>query len=331
MRTKIELTLELSQQGVSNDVLLTTGRLVNGSSCDGIDMVIRNFKFEPNVYAIMRDFLNTNTFSTVGLSNTVVSPTLGESSYVDPSQYPDDLNMPALEDITYSDDEENVGAEADFTNLETNIIVSPIQTTRVYRDHLVSQIISDLSSAPLTRSMTRMVTDQDGLTQINNDDFHTCMFASFLSQKEPKREEGIDYEEVFAPVARIEAIRLFLAYASFMGFMVYQMDVNSSFLYETIKEEKPDEIFISHDKYVAKILRKFGLIDGKSASTPIDTEKPLLNDPDVCACAYFQVTPKASHLHAVKRIFRYLKGKPHLETVTPSRATKNVIMRNVGV
>nr|GFB53753.1 putative ribonuclease H-like domain-containing protein [Tanacetum cinerariifolium] len=49
------------------------------------------------------------------------------------------------------------------------------------------------------------------------------------------QEEGIDYEEVFAPVARIEAIRLFLAYASFMGFMVYLMDVKSAFLYGTIE------------------------------------------------------------------------------------------------
>nr|GEX32420.1 uncharacterized mitochondrial protein AtMg00810-like [Tanacetum cinerariifolium] len=102
-----------------------------------------------------------------------------------------------------------------------------------------------------------------------------------------------------------------------------------------------DGIFISQDKYVVEILRKFGLTEGKSASTPIDTEKPLLKDPNgedidihtyrsmisslmyltssrpdimfaVCACARFQVTPKASHLHAVKRIFRYLKGKPHL-------------------
>nr|GFB40285.1 retrotransposon protein, putative, Ty1-copia subclass [Tanacetum cinerariifolium] len=200
------------------------------------------------------------------------------------------------------------------------------------------------------------------------------------------QEEGIDYEEVFAPVARIEAIRLFLAYALFMGFMVYQMDVKSAFLYGTIKEEiyvddiifgatkkdlcksfeklmkekfqmtsigeltfflglqvkqKKDEIFISQDKYVAGILKKFRLTEGKSASTPIDTKKPLLKDPDgldvdvhiyrsmigslmyltsskpdimfvVCACARFQVTPKASHLHAAKRIFRYLKGKPHL-------------------
>nr|GEX92696.1 copia protein [Tanacetum cinerariifolium] len=51
------------------------------------------------------------------------------------------------------------------------------------------------------------------------------------------QEEGIDYDEVFAPVARIEAIRLFLAYASFMGFMVYQMDVKSVFLYGTIEKE----------------------------------------------------------------------------------------------
>ncbi|GKD81460.1 putative ribonuclease H-like domain-containing protein [Tanacetum coccineum] len=51
------------------------------------------------------------------------------------------------------------------------------------------------------------------------------------------QEEGIDYDEVFAHVARIEAIKLFLVYASFMGFIVYQMDVNSAFLYGTIEEE----------------------------------------------------------------------------------------------
>ncbi|GKC74603.1 putative ribonuclease H-like domain-containing protein, partial [Tanacetum coccineum] len=51
------------------------------------------------------------------------------------------------------------------------------------------------------------------------------------------QEEGIDYDKVFAPVARIEAIKLFLAYASFMGFIMYQMDVKSAFLYGTIEEE----------------------------------------------------------------------------------------------
>nr|GEV44597.1 copia protein [Tanacetum cinerariifolium] len=156
---------------------------------------------------------STNSCNAASPSDNAVSSNFeigGKSSFVDPSQYPDDPDMPALEDIVYSDDEENVGVEADLSNLETNISVSPIPTTRVHKDHPITQIISDLTLAPQTRSMARM-----GHTQ----------------------EEGIDYEEVFAPVARIKAIRLFLAYASFMGFMVYQMDVKSVFLYRTIKEE----------------------------------------------------------------------------------------------
>ncbi|GJT26347.1 putative ribonuclease H-like domain-containing protein [Tanacetum coccineum] len=98
-----------------------------------------------------------------------------------------------------------------------------------------------------------------------------------------RQEEGIDYEEVFAPVARIEEIRMFLAYASFMGFLVYQIDVKSAFLYGTIKEEvtqKEDGIFISQDKYVAEILKKFNYTDVKFASTPVDLEKPLVKDGD---------------------------------------------------
>nr|GFC01988.1 copia protein [Tanacetum cinerariifolium] len=60
--------------------------------------------------------------------------------------------------------------------------------------------------------------------------------ARLVAQRHTQ-EEGIDYDEVFTPVARIEAIRLFLAYASFMGFTVYQMDIKSDFLYGTIDEE----------------------------------------------------------------------------------------------
>nr|GEU50811.1 hypothetical protein [Tanacetum cinerariifolium] len=358
---------------------------------------------------------STNTFSATGPSNTAVSLTLKKSSYVDPSQYPDDLNMPALENINYSDDEEEVDVEADFTNLETTITVSPIPTTKVHKDHPMTQIIGDLSSTTQTRSMTRMVKDQGGLTQINNKDFHTCMFACFLSQEEPKRvhqalkdssgikamqeeifqfrmqkEEGIDYEEVFPPVARIEAIRLFLAYASFMGFMVYQMDLKSTFLFGTIKEEvyvcqplgfedpdypdkvsvddiifgstnkdlckafeklmkdkfqmssmgeptfflglqvkqKPDGIFISQNKYLAKILRKFGLTDGKSASTPIDIEKPLLKDPDgedVDVYTYISMIGSLMYLTLSRPDIIYLKGKPHLGLWYPKDLPFNLV------
>nr|GEZ60998.1 hypothetical protein [Tanacetum cinerariifolium] len=243
------------------------------------------------------------------------------------------------------------------------------------------------------------------------------------------QKEGIDYNEVFALVARIKAIRLFLAYASFKDFVVYQMDVKSAFLHGKIKEEVyvcqppgfedpyfPDEVYkventlyelhqaprawyetlstylmdngfymrqidktmfikrhrddillvqvyvddiifgstkkelitefekLMHDnqdKYVVDIMKKFDFSTVKTASTPIGPNKALVKDveaqdvdvhlyrsiirslmyltassPDitfvVCACVRFQVTPKTSHLHVVKRIFRYLKGQPKL-------------------
>ncbi|GKF28409.1 putative ribonuclease H-like domain-containing protein, partial [Tanacetum coccineum] len=75
-----------------------------------------------------------------------------------------------------------------------------------------------------------------------------------------RQEEGIDYDEVFAPVARIEAIGLFLAFASFMGFIVYQMDVKSSFMYGTIDEEvyvsqPPGFVDPDHPKKVYKVVK----------------------------------------------------------------------------
>ncbi|GJR93989.1 hypothetical protein Tco_0266163 [Tanacetum coccineum] len=68
--------------------------------------------------------------------------------------------------------------------------------------------------------------------------------------------------------------------------------------------QKKDDIFISQDKYVDEILKKFRFTEVKTASTPMETQKPLLKDKDVCACTRYQVNPKVSHIHAVKRIFR---------------------------
>nr|GEU47988.1 ribonuclease H-like domain-containing protein [Tanacetum cinerariifolium] len=201
---------------------------------------------------------STNDFSAAGPSNTTASPTAANTS-----------NMPNLEDLIHSNDTDDVGAEADINNLESIISVSPIPTTKIHKDHPTSQIIGDLPSTTQTRSMARVVRDQGGISQMFNENFHSCMFACFLLQEEPKRvhqalkdprnkkdergivirskarlvaqghtqEEGIDYEEVFALVARIKAIRMFLANASFIGFPVYQMDVKSTFLYGTIEKE----------------------------------------------------------------------------------------------
>nr|GEW28900.1 hypothetical protein [Tanacetum cinerariifolium] len=394
-----------------------TNRETKGKCPVELSTGVRNLSEE------FEDFSSSSTNEVNAASTPVTAVELNSTNNTNTFSVAD---MPALEDITYSDDEEDVGAEADFSILETNITVSPIPTTRVHKDHHVTQIIGDLFLAPPTRSMARMVNEQGRLTQINDNNFHTCMFACFLFQEEPKRghtqEEGIDYEEVFAPVARIEAIRLFLAYASFMGFMVYQMDVKSAFLYGTIEEEVyfcqpigfedpnyPDKVykvvkalyglhqaprawyetlanyllengfqrgkidqtlFIKKQKgdillfqvYVDDIIfgstnkdLKFGLTNGKSDSTPIDTEKPLLKDSDgedvdvhtyrsmigslmyltssrpdimfaVCACAHFQVTLKVSHLYTVKRIFRYLKGKPHLGLWYPKDSPFNLVV-----
>nr|GEY86859.1 hypothetical protein [Tanacetum cinerariifolium] len=433
-RDKFKLKLEKFQTSSKNLSQLLTSQITNKTGLAYDNQVFNSTVFDSDE---LISFESDVSMPTSPLYDSFTKPTKDLSHSNRPSapfiedrvsDSEDDFeDMPSLEDITYSDDEEDVGAEPDFFNLETNITVSPIPTTRVHNDHPVTQIIGDLSSAPQTKSMTRMVKEQESKRvhqALKNPSWIEVMQEELLQFKMQKvwvlvdlpKEEGIDYEEVFAPVARIEAIRLFLAYASFMGFMVYQMDVKSAFLYGTIEEEvyvcqppgfedldyldkvyvddiifgstnkdlckafeklmkdkfqmssmgeltfflglqvkyKQDGIFIGQDKYVAKILRKFGLTDGKSASTHIDTEKPLLKGPNgenmdvhtyrlmigslmyltssrpdimfvVCACARFQVTPKASHLHAVKRIFRYLKGKPHLGLCNPKDSPFNLV------
>ncbi|GKC79640.1 putative ribonuclease H-like domain-containing protein, partial [Tanacetum coccineum] len=296
---------------------------------------------------------------------------------------------------------------------------------------------------PSSVQTRRMINEQGFISAVyegkTHEDLHTCLFACFLSQEEPKKtlvdlsygkraigtkwvyrnkkdergimirnkarlvaqcytqEEGIDYDDVFAPVARIESIRLFLAYASFKDFVVYQMDLKSAFLYGKIEEEvyvcQPpgfeDPEFLDKVYKVEKAL--YGLhqaprawyetlstylLDNGFQRGQIDktlfikrvkgdillvqvyvddiifgsTRKEMCTEFEkimhirdtraedvdvhlcismigslmylttsrldimfaVCACLRFQVTSKVSHLHAVKRIFRYLKGQPKL-------------------
>ncbi|GJX71828.1 retrovirus-related pol polyprotein from transposon TNT 1-94 [Tanacetum coccineum] len=208
------------------------------------------------------------------------------------------------------------------------------------------------------------------------------------------QQEGIDYDETYAPVARLESIRILLAYACALDFKLFQMDVKSAFLNGFINEEvyvaqppgfidfeKPDHvyklkkalyglkqapkacferhmgelnfflglqikqmedgIFFNQSKYIKEMLKKFGLEDSKPMKTPMSSDTKLTKDeecesvdstkyrgmigsllyltasrPDimfsVCLCARFQEAPKTSHLEAVKRIFRYIKGTTHL-------------------
>ncbi|GJX05224.1 putative ribonuclease H-like domain-containing protein [Tanacetum coccineum] len=419
----------------------------------------------------------TNLVNTVSLPVSTASPNKGLSLSDTTNSQEDDTEIPPIEDIhedttdgifTHSsyDDE---GAEAEFTNLETVVNVSPIPSSRINPSHPSVLILGDPASAVQTRSKVNKSSEAHAFVSYvqkqrrnNHKDFHHCLFACFLSQHEPKKisealedeswvdamqeellqfeiqkvwilvdlpygkkaigtkwvyrnkkdergvvvrnkarlvaqghrqEEGIDYDEVFAPVARLEAIRIFLAFASYMGFIVYQMDVKSAFLYGKIDEEvyvsqppgfldpkypekvykvvkalyglhqaprawyatlstfllkngyrrgtidktlflkkdkhdiilvqvyvddiifgstkkswcdefealmksrfqmssmgeltfflglqvkqKPNGIFISQDKYVAEILKKFDFASVKTASTPIETQKPLVKD-----------------------------------------------------
>nr|GEZ64533.1 retrovirus-related Pol polyprotein from transposon TNT 1-94 [Tanacetum cinerariifolium] len=128
---------------------------------------------------------------------------------------------------------ESSGVEADVSNMETTITASPTPTLRIYRDHPKSQIIGPVDTLIQTRNKSKEnKKDKRGIVIKTK--------ARLVAQRHTQ-EEGIDYDEVFAPVARIEAIRLFLAYASFMGFTVYQMDVKSAFLYGTIDKEVSDK------------------------------------------------------------------------------------------
>ncbi|GKD70435.1 putative ribonuclease H-like domain-containing protein, partial [Tanacetum coccineum] len=170
-------------------------------------------------------------------------------------ELPIDPNMLALEDYSIFDstsDDQDDGAEADMNNLDTTIQVSPNPTTRIHKDH------------PLNQDPSWIEAMQEELLQFKLQEVWTLVDLPngkraigtkwvFRNKKHDRgivirnkarlvaqgytQEEGIDYDEFFAPVARIEAIRLFLAYASFKDFMVYQMDVKSTFLYGKIEEE----------------------------------------------------------------------------------------------
>ncbi|GJW20597.1 retrovirus-related pol polyprotein from transposon TNT 1-94 [Tanacetum coccineum] len=243
---------------------------------------------------------------------------------------------------------------------KVNIVVSPIPTTSIHKDHPLDQVIGDLQSAPQTRRMSKNLKHM-GLKNLkrNKKDERGIVIknkARLVTQRYTQ-EEGIDYDEVFDPIARIEAIRLFLAYASFKYFMVYQMDVKSAFLYGKIKDEvyvcQPpgfedpdflDRVYkkelcnafekLMHEKFQMSSMGELTFFLGLQVQQKKDDEgdeevdvhiyRSMIGSlmyltssrPDimfaVCACARYQVNSKVSHLYAVKRIFRYLKGQPKL-------------------
>nr|GEV29100.1 hypothetical protein [Tanacetum cinerariifolium] len=148
---------------------------------------------------------------------------------------PSNAAMPNLEDLSHNADD--VGAEADINNMEFIISVSPIPTTKIHKDHPTSQIIDDLSSTTQTRSMTRAVRDQGEISQMFNEDFHTCMFACFLSQEEPKRVHQALKDPSWIKAMQEELLQFKMQKVWIFVNLPYGKRAICAFLYGTIKEE----------------------------------------------------------------------------------------------
>ncbi|GJR28580.1 retrovirus-related pol polyprotein from transposon TNT 1-94 [Tanacetum coccineum] len=292
-------------------------------------------------------------------------------------ELPVDPNMPALEDyiiFDFSRNDEVDGAEADMNNLDTKIQVSPILTIRIHKDHPLDQVIGDLQSATQTRQMSKKLEEHGFIEAMQEEllQFKLQEVWTLVDLLNGKRAIGTKW--VYRNKARLVTQGYIQEEGIDEDFVVYQMDVKCAFLYGKMEEEvstkkelrnafkklmlekfqmsyigeltfflglqvqqKKDDIFISQDKYVVEILRKFRFTEVKTARTPMETQKPLLKDEDgkevdihmyrsmigslmyltssrpdilfaVCACARYQVNPKVSHLYAMKRIFSDYAG-----------------------
>nr|GEW49129.1 uncharacterized mitochondrial protein AtMg00810-like [Tanacetum cinerariifolium] len=213
------------------------------------------------------------------------------------------------------------------------------------KDHPLEQVIGNPSQSVRTRRQL----DSDG---------EMCMFALTVSRTEPKnikeamadsawiesmheelhqfdrldvwelvdrplyKKEGVDFEESFALVARLEAVRLFIAYATHKSFTVYQMDVKTTFLYGPLKEEvyvnQPDGFVDPYHPDKVYRLKKalYGLKQAPRACMVGALMYLTASRQDImhatCYCARYQAKPTEKHLTVVKWIFRYLKDTIHI-------------------
>ncbi|KAJ9539199.1 hypothetical protein OSB04_031932 [Centaurea solstitialis] len=225
--------------------------VITGSSTEKIQETSPPFVMFPMPIADPNDFCTTD-----GVESEVENVEKNDDQQTEETSLSDNIEgIPSPDGEPQWDQE----PEVNDSKLGVDLREEPLHLTRTQKNHPPSLVIGDIQSPMITRKQSRALTDP-----------HSGMISVFFSQTEPKKahdamkdptcvgsggstkrtqakarlvaqgytqEEGIDYDDVLAPVARIEAIRLFLAFASYKGFKVYQMDVKSAFLYGTIDEE----------------------------------------------------------------------------------------------
>nr|GEU35791.1 copia protein [Tanacetum cinerariifolium] len=172
-------------------------------------------------------------------------------------ELPFDLNMHALEDVSifkFLSDDEDDGAMADMNNLDTIIQISPILTTRIHKDHPLDQVIRDLQSATQTRKMSKNLKEHGFIEE----EVYVCQRLGFEDLDFPDRvykELCIAFEKMVHEKSQMSS----------MGELTFLLGLQ-------VKQKK-DGTFISQDKYVAEILKKFRKPKRK------DTQVPQPSDP----------------------------------------------------
>ncbi|GKC01382.1 putative ribonuclease H-like domain-containing protein [Tanacetum coccineum] len=277
-----------------------------------------------------------------------------------------DPNMPELEDIVYSDDDEDVGDELYIQITKgfgpdgfNQMAKGPIGTKWVTGTGSDERVIVIKNKARLVRKIypNREIQSRKalyGLHQAPKAWYET--FATYLLDngfQKGKIDKTLFIRRVKSDILLVQVYVDDIIFGSTKKSLCIEFEkmMHKKFQMSSIGEltfflglqvkQKEDGIFISQDKYMIEILKKFGFNDVKTTSTPIETHNTLVKDADgkdvdehlyrfmigslmyltssrpdimfvVCACARYQVNPKVSHLHAVKKIFRYLKGQPKL-------------------
>nr|GEU98572.1 hypothetical protein [Tanacetum cinerariifolium] len=241
-----------------------------------------------------------------------------------------------------NNDSENLGKfQAKAVSSPLTIVVSPFLVAATPRavdlaDSPVSTSIDQDAPSTKPKNFKQAMTGPSWIDAMQEEihEFERLQVWELVPQ-----EEGIDFEESFAPVSRIEAIRIFVANAANKNMTIFQMDVKTTFLNGELKEEvyvSQPEGFVDqdnpshvcsgsnmlHTKSKKRLITEKNNLDENLQGTPIDATLYrgmigsimylISSKPDfiyaVCLCAWYQAKPNEKHLNAVKRIFRYLKG-----------------------